>query len=110
MKKSPKWAPRFDERLRQSKNTKSVPLKRAQGLKLYHVYGEVERKEMEPTVFFNPSGYGVTLKERTFTVSVYQGAKWLKPKHVTLMRMQGKEVFEAGKRDNIWTDFDIESN
>lgn len=109
MKKAPKWAPRFDERLRQSKNTKTVPIKRAQGLRLYHIYEEVECKEMQPMVFFNNSGYGMTMKEYRYKETVYRGAKWLKPKHVTLLRMQGKEVFEAGKNDYVSVNVDIEA-
>jgi len=109
MKKAPKWAPRFDERLRQSKNTKTVPLKKAQGLRLYYVYEDVEVEYLEPYVRQGVQGYSVGTKKVTMVERVNSGIKWLKPKHITLLRMQGKSAVEVSNITYTQTQVDIES-
>jgi hypothetical protein len=103
-----KWAPKFNKRLQQSKDTTDAMRLTARGFSLYHIYEEVESKMFsDPYRGYPHSGWADKI---VFMEKEYQGAKWLKKKHVTLLRMQGKIVSEAPKKAYNPASVDIERN
>lgn len=68
---------------------------KSRGYKLYCIFEDVEVEHLDYYGVTLISGYSYQLKKKLMTQRDYLGTRWLKPKHVTLLRMQGKQVIEA---------------
>lgn len=83
MKKGTKWQPRFDEKLKQSKISKAMQVRKLGGYELYHLvkYGEAELVSRGMNSSYS---YSIAFQHRLLVDEV----RWLKTKHVTLLQMQ----------------------
>jgi len=112
MKKTAPWDSTFSDKLAQSQDAKNARLKKIAGYDLYIVY--IPRKKEIPVKHV---AHSVSYKMHTNSIygriSKNTKVRWLKPKHVTLLRMQGVEVMsyhgESGSRAKQGYSLDIES-
>jgi len=85
MKKSTAWNPAFYDRLEQGARVKNRRLKRKAGYRLYHLY---KAKLIKPKKYHNHYSYKITLDSFYGHTAVIDECRWLKPKHLTLLRMK----------------------
>jgi hypothetical protein len=97
IKKTPPWAPRFDERLHQSRAKKAVPKLKKKGYRLYMVYKKETQLVPNYVTIRTSLGYSFKMQYEEIETLEYQGVKWLKPKHVTLLRMQGGAAIKCDR-------------
>lgn len=87
MKRSSYWNPAFSQKLAQSANARNTFQLKRSGYSLYRLY-----KSVIEELPMHPYYYKLSLGSMYGTVTLLDEVRWLKPKHVTLIRMKGTTV------------------
>jgi hypothetical protein len=112
MKRSTPWNSTFSDRLTQSQDAKNARLKKIAGYDLYILYIP-RKKEIPVKQVAHSFSYSMHTTFIYGRLGKNTKVRWLKPKHVTLLRMQGVEVMSyqggSGFRAKQGYSLDIES-
>lgn len=100
MRSYKKWMPSFDERLAQSRRSKTAQVRRVTGYRLYHLQKFSEPVKHSPGPTKGPNGSFYSWSAFYGRVTLVDEVRWLKPKHVTLLRMQGITCTLFGEKED----------
>jgi len=97
MKKTAPWDSTFSDKLAQSQDAKNARLKKIAGYSLYRLHKSIIEETLISSFY-----YKINLGNVYGVVTILNETRWLKPKHVTLLRMKGITVspLRDGRRSN----------